>query len=77
MPGQRQPPVQDTNHRWSTKRAAGVKARHALRQIRMGFHPSIAARAEEGNDVIVDHVLSKPWRGLDCLSILGIETCCS
>ena len=28
----------------------------------MGFHRSIAAMAEVGNDVIVDHVLSEPWR---------------
>ncbi|GAA3836098.1 chloramphenicol phosphotransferase CPT family protein [Streptomyces coacervatus] len=42
----------------------------ALRRTRMGFHRSIAAMAEVGNDVIVDHVLSEPWRLIDCLTVL-------
>ncbi|MFG3157947.1 chloramphenicol phosphotransferase CPT family protein [Streptomyces sp. NPDC048219] len=45
----------------------------ALRRTRMGFHRSVAAMAEVGNDVIVDHVLSEPWRLLDCLSVLRPE----
>lgn len=45
----------------------------ALRRTRMGFHRSIAAMAEVGNDVVVDHVLSEPWRLLDCLSVLRPE----
>jgi chloramphenicol 3-O phosphotransferase len=42
----------------------------ALRRTRMGFHRSIAAMAEVGNDIVVDHVLSEPWRLLDCLTVL-------
>ncbi|CAM5229801.1 chloramphenicol phosphotransferase [Streptomyces spiroverticillatus] len=45
----------------------------ALRRTRMGFHRSIAAMAEVGNDVIVDHVLSEPWRLVDCLNVLPPE----
>ncbi|MCX5205869.1 chloramphenicol phosphotransferase CPT family protein [Streptomyces sp. NBC_00237] len=45
----------------------------ALRRTRMGFHRSIAVMAEVGNDVIVDHVLSEPWRLVDCLSVLPPE----
>ncbi|WP_306334634.1 chloramphenicol phosphotransferase CPT family protein [Streptomyces sp. KL118A] len=45
----------------------------ALRRTRMGFHRSIAAMAEVGNDVIVDHVLSEPWRLVDCLTVLPPE----
>ncbi|MGW1538379.1 chloramphenicol phosphotransferase CPT family protein [Streptomyces aureus] len=45
----------------------------ALRRTRMGFHRSIAAMAEVGNDVVVDHVLSEHWRLLDCLSVLRAE----
>ena len=29
--------------------------------------------AEAGNDIVVDHVLSEPWRLLDCLTMLGPE----
>ncbi|MFC5956138.1 chloramphenicol phosphotransferase CPT family protein [Streptomyces pratens] len=45
----------------------------ALRRTRMGFHRSIAAMAEVGNDVVVDHVLSEPWRLADCLAVLRPE----
>lgn len=45
----------------------------ALQRTRMGFHRSIAAMAEAGNDIVVDHVLSEPWRLLDCLTVLRPE----
>ncbi|MFG2429364.1 chloramphenicol phosphotransferase CPT family protein [Streptomyces sp. NPDC048590] len=45
----------------------------ALRRTRMGFHRSIAAMAEVGNDIVIDHVLSEPWRLLDCLTVLPPE----
>ncbi|MFG2312915.1 chloramphenicol phosphotransferase CPT family protein [Streptomyces sp. NPDC048566] len=45
----------------------------ALRRTRMGFHRSIAAMAEAGNNLVVDHVLSEPWRLLDCLTVLRPE----
>lgn len=43
----------------------------ALKRTRMGFHRSIAAMVEAGNSVIVDHVLSEPWRLADCLDVLS------
>ena len=45
----------------------------ALRRTRTGFHRSIAAMAEVGNDIVVDHVLSEPWRLIDCLTVLRPE----
>ncbi|MER5639816.1 AAA family ATPase [Kitasatospora sp. NPDC002227] len=42
-----------------------------LRRMRRGFHRSIAAMAEGGNNVVVDHVLSEPWRLADCLEVLA------
>ncbi|MGW0765241.1 chloramphenicol phosphotransferase CPT family protein [Streptomyces sp. NPDC002676] len=57
-----------------TKRELGAaELDAALRRTRMGFHRSIAAMAEVGNDVVVDHVLSEPWRLLDCLTVLRPE----
>ncbi|MFD4544170.1 chloramphenicol phosphotransferase CPT family protein [Streptomyces bauhiniae] len=45
----------------------------ALRRTRLGFHRSVAAMAEVGNDLVVDHVLSEPWRLTDCLTVLRPE----
>ncbi|AYG85006.1 Putative O-phosphotransferase [Streptomyces hundungensis] len=45
----------------------------ALRRTRMGFHRAIAAMSEVGKDVVVDHVLSEPWRLFDCLTVLRPE----
>ncbi|MFI0965868.1 chloramphenicol phosphotransferase CPT family protein [Streptomyces sp. NPDC021080] len=57
-----------------TKRTLGAEELDtALRRTRTGFHRSIAAMAEVGNDIIVDHVLSERWRLLDCLSVLRAE----
>ncbi|MDH6110642.1 chloramphenicol 3-O phosphotransferase [Kitasatospora sp. MAP12-15] len=57
-----------------TKRALDAEELDAaLRRTRLGFHRSIAAMAEVGNDVVVDHVLSEPWRLLDCLTVLRPE----
>ncbi|MET7637148.1 AAA family ATPase [Streptomyces sp. NPDC005438] len=61
----------DDFHAMRTKRALDPERLDAaLRRTRMGFHRSVAAMAEVGNGVIVDHVLSEPWRLLDCLSVL-------
>jgi len=43
----------------------------ALARTRSGFHRAVAGMAEAGNDVIVDHVLSEPWRLLDCLAVMA------
>ncbi|OEV14122.1 chloramphenicol phosphotransferase CPT family protein [Streptomyces nanshensis] len=45
----------------------------ALLRTRMGFHRAVAAMAEVGNGVVVDHVLSEDWRLLDCLAVLPTE----
>jgi len=42
-----------------------------LARTRAGFHRVIAAMAEAGNDIVVDHVLSEQWRLLDCLGVLA------
>ena len=57
-----------------SKRALGAAELDvALRRTRMGFHRSVAAMAEAGNDIVVDHVLSEQWRLLDCLRVLRPE----
>jgi chloramphenicol 3-O phosphotransferase len=48
---------------------AGLRA--VLSRTRAGFHRAVAGMAEAGNDVIVDHVLSEPWRLLDCLAVMA------
>ncbi|MEE4540935.1 AAA family ATPase [Streptomyces sp. V4-01] len=42
-----------------------------LRRTRMGYHRAIAGMAAAGNDLVVDHVLSEPWRLADCLEVLA------
>ena len=42
-----------------------------LARTRAGFHRVVAGMAQAGNDVIVDHVLSEPWRLRDCLTVLA------
>jgi chloramphenicol 3-O phosphotransferase len=42
-----------------------------LRRMRAGFHRSVAAMAHAGNDVVVDHLFSEPWRLEDCLEVLS------
>lgn len=45
-----------------------------LRRTRAGFHRAVAAMALAGNDIVMDHVLSEPWRLRDCLAIMtGID----
>jgi len=42
-----------------------------LRRTRLGYHRAVAGLAEAGNDVIMDHVLSEPWRLADLLRVLA------
>lgn len=42
-----------------------------LRRTRTGFHRAVAGMAAAGNDIVVDHVLSEPWRLADCLEVLA------
>ncbi|WP_431949003.1 chloramphenicol phosphotransferase CPT family protein [Actinacidiphila sp. bgisy167] len=39
----------------------------------MGFHRAVAGMAAAGNNVVVDHVLSRRWRLLDCLDLFPAE----
>ncbi len=40
----------------------GPEQAAVLRRTRAGFHRAVAGMAQAGNDVVVDHVLSEPWR---------------
>ncbi|MFJ1886190.1 chloramphenicol phosphotransferase CPT family protein [Streptomyces sp. NPDC088137] len=40
-----------------------------LKRTWMGFHRAVAGMAAAGNTVVVDHVLSEPWRLQDCLAL--------
>lgn len=40
-----------------------------LRRTRAGFHRAVAGMADAGNDVIMDHVFSEPWRLRDCVQL--------
>ncbi|WP_254407620.1 chloramphenicol phosphotransferase CPT family protein [Streptomyces sp. GMY02] len=42
-----------------------------LKRTWMGFHRAIAGMAAAGNTVVVDHVLSEPWRLQDCLALFA------
>jgi hypothetical protein len=48
-----------------------------LHNTRAGFHRAAAGLARAGNNVIVDHVLSEPWRPTDCLPSFRDSTCSS
>ncbi|MFY1675919.1 MULTISPECIES: chloramphenicol phosphotransferase CPT family protein [unclassified Streptomyces] len=62
--------VDDFNAMRTRRPLAAGELDAALRRTRMGFHRSVAAMAEVGNDIVLDHVLSEPWRLLDCLTVL-------
>ncbi|NKE58199.1 AAA family ATPase [Lentzea sp. PSKA42] len=47
----------------------GPELADVLRRTRAGFHRAVAGMAQAGNDVVVDHVLSEPWRLQDCLDV--------
>ncbi|MEL5957168.1 AAA family ATPase [Streptomyces sp. CLV115] len=40
-----------------------------LKRTWMGYHRAVAGMAAAGNTVVVDHVLSEPWRLQDCLAL--------
>ncbi|MEU4315908.1 AAA family ATPase [Nocardia sp. NPDC024068] len=45
-----------------------------LRRTRAGFHRAVAGMARAGNHIVMDHVLSEPWRLRDCLEVMaGLE----
>ncbi|GGZ19155.1 chloramphenicol phosphotransferase [Streptomyces inusitatus] len=44
-----------------------------LKRTWMGFHRAVAGMAAAGNNIVVDHVLSQPWRLADCLELFVPE----
>ncbi|MCR3747849.1 chloramphenicol phosphotransferase CPT family protein [Lentzea californiensis] len=48
----------------------GPAQAEVLRRTRAGFHRAVAGMARAGNDVVVDHLLSEPWRLQDCLEVM-------
>lgn len=44
-----------------------------LKRTWMGFHRAVAGMAAAGNIVVVDHVLSEPWRLHDCLALFPAQ----
>ena len=52
--------------------AAGLS--DVLRRTRAGFHRAVAGMAFAGNDIVMDHVLSEPWRLADLLEVMiGVD----
>jgi chloramphenicol 3-O phosphotransferase len=49
--------------------AAGL--REVLRRTRAGFHRAVAGMALAGNDIVMDHVLSEPWRLEDLVAVMA------
>jgi chloramphenicol 3-O phosphotransferase len=42
-----------------------------LRQTRAGFHRAVAGMAAAGNSVVMDYVMSEPWRLADCIDVFS------
>ncbi|OMC41714.1 hypothetical protein A5740_21680 [Mycobacterium sp. GA-1841] len=42
-----------------------------LRRTRAGFHRAVRAMALTGNNIVMDHVLSEPWRLADLLTVMA------
>ncbi|KAA0099790.1 chloramphenicol phosphotransferase [Mycolicibacterium sp. P1-18] len=48
--------------------------RTVLHRTRAGFHRAVAGMAQAGNDIVMDHVLSEPWRLNDLLAVMtGVD----
>ena len=44
--------------------------RDVLHRTRAGFHRAVAGMAKAGNNIVMDHVLSEPWRLSDLLAVM-------
>ncbi|MBN3511982.1 AAA family ATPase [Mycolicibacterium septicum] len=42
-----------------------------LRRTRAGFHRAVRGMASAGNNIVMDHVLSEPWRLADLLTVMA------
>ncbi|GAA4688449.1 chloramphenicol phosphotransferase CPT family protein [Streptomyces chumphonensis] len=47
-----------------------VSEEEAVRRTQAGFHRAVAGMAAAGNHLVIDQVLSRPWRLPDLLSVL-------
>jgi chloramphenicol 3-O phosphotransferase len=57
-----------------TAELSGDELANILARTRAGFHRAVAGMAAAGNNIVVDHILSEPWRLLDCLQVFaGID----
>jgi len=57
-----------------THELAPAGIREVLHRTRAGFHRAVAGMAKAGNDIVMDHVLSEPWRLDDLLAVMvGID----
>jgi chloramphenicol 3-O phosphotransferase len=64
----------DTFHDMRSDRDIAAEELQAeLDRTASGFHRSVAGMAVAGNNVIVDHVLTEPWRLMDCLALFTPE----
>ncbi|KDR60167.1 MULTISPECIES: chloramphenicol phosphotransferase CPT family protein [Streptomyces] len=64
----------DAFHAMRTAPAMGPdQLEGVLRRTWRGFHRAVAGMAAAGNDLVVDHVLSEPWRLRDCLDLFVPE----
>ncbi|MDX2642596.1 AAA family ATPase [Streptomyces sp. PA03-1a] len=60
----------DAFHAMRSRREVGPEELPGvLRRTWRGFHRAVAGMAAGGNNVVVDHVLSEPWRLRDCLGL--------
>ncbi|MBA3233344.1 MAG: AAA family ATPase [Propionibacteriales bacterium] len=61
--------VDDINAMRHRRDIEGSELDDVLRRTRAGFHRAVAGMAAAGNNIVVDHVLSEPWRLDDCLDV--------
>jgi chloramphenicol 3-O phosphotransferase len=64
----------DAFHAMRTSRESPAERLQAiLKRTWMGFHRAVAGMAAAGNNVVVDHLFSEPWRLDDCLDLFCPE----
>lgn len=57
-----------------THQLPATEVAEVLRRTRAGFHRAVAAMAQAGNNIVMDHVLREPWRLHDLLAVMtGID----
>jgi len=62
----------DAFHAMRTRREFSPdELRTVLKHTWMGFHRAVAGMAAAGNNIVVDHIFSEPWRLQDCLALFN------